>query len=89
MACFLSNITFHFEDDEELRHRSNRTYRRILGSLPMDVACRYGYQEKPSDRLIEKLDLARSQEQWNEVVELADALEKLPAVKAASTTSGA
>ncbi|TWU51686.1 hypothetical protein Poly59_32810 [Rubripirellula reticaptiva] len=62
------------EDDEELRHRSNRTYRRILSSLPVEVACRYGYQEKPSDRLIETLVLARSQEQWNEVVKLADAL---------------
>jgi integrase len=77
------------EDDEELRHRSNRTYRRILGSLPVDVACRYGYQEKPSDRLIEKLDLARSQEQWSAVIELADALGKLPAQEAASSSSSA
>lgn len=75
------------EDDEELRHRSNRTYRRILGSLPIEVACRYGYQEKPSDRLIEKLDLARSQEQWNEVIELADALGKLPNQETTASSS--
>ncbi|WP_163981387.1 hypothetical protein [Roseiconus lacunae] len=42
--------------------------------MPVDVACRYGYDEKPSDRLIEMLDLARSQEQWNDIVELANAL---------------
>ena len=75
------------EDDEELRHRSNRTYSQILSSLPVDVACGYGYREKPSDRLIEKLDLARSQEQWNEVVELADALVKLPAQQLAAANS--
>ena len=32
------------EHDEELRHASNRTYARILASLPTDVATRYGYQ---------------------------------------------
>jgi hypothetical protein len=31
------------ENDEEMRERSNRTYQRILASLPPEVAHRYGY----------------------------------------------
>ncbi len=65
------------EEDEELRHKSNRTYRRILTSLPVAVASRYGYVEKPSDRLIESLDSARTRDDWNEVARLATALQEL------------
>lgn len=65
------------EDDEEFRHKSNRTYNRILKSLPVDVAIRYGYVEKESDRLIERLDLARTQDDWKEVAQIAAALEAL------------
>jgi hypothetical protein len=68
------------EEDEELRHRSNRTYRRILTSLPVAVASRYGYVDKPSDRLIERLDSARTQEGWKEVARLAKELFHLEAI---------
>ena len=61
------------EDDEEFRHRSNR----ILKSLPIDIASRYGYVEKKSDRLIERLDLARTHDDWKEVAQIAAALEAL------------
>ncbi|MCD0457934.1 hypothetical protein [Roseiconus lacunae] len=48
--------------------------RIVPEQLASRCSCRYGYDEKPSDRLIEKLDSARSQEQWNDIVELANAL---------------
>ncbi|MDF1844357.1 MAG: hypothetical protein P1U77_23215 [Rubripirellula sp.] len=65
------------EADDEMRHKSNRTYRRILASLPVDVATRYGYEEKTSGRLIEQLDTARSTENWSQVVQVAGALQAL------------
>ena len=72
-----STASYTEEEDEELRHKSNRTYRRILTSLPVAVASRYGYVEKPSDRLIERLDSARTRDDWNEVARLAVALGEL------------
>jgi len=48
------------ESSEELQHKSNRTFRRILASLPLEVSTRHGYEEKPTDRLVENIDLARS-----------------------------
>jgi hypothetical protein len=60
--------------DEEFRRMSNRTFRRIRSSLPVDVATRYGYEEKPADRLMEQLDLARSQGDWKTVARLAKEL---------------
>ena len=65
------------EFDEELWHKSNRTFRRILSSIPVDVAALYGYEETPADRLMEQLDQARSQADWSEVSRLAAELEKL------------
>lgn len=65
------------ETDMERRQKSNRTYRRIRSSLPVDVATRYGYEEKPADRLLERLDLARSQGDWEEVARLAKELSDL------------
>ena len=46
---------------------SNRTFRRLRNSLPVEVAARYGYEEKPTDRIIEKFDLARSHGEWETV----------------------
>jgi hypothetical protein len=46
------------ETDEELRHKSNRMYGRLLAALPVDVASRYGAVVKTSDRLIERLDFS-------------------------------
>jgi len=63
--------------DEEFRRMSNRTFRRIRNSLPIEVATRYGYEEKPADRLMEQLDLARSQANWETVARLADELNRL------------
>ena len=65
------------ETDEELRQKSNRTYRRICNSLSVEVSARYGYEEKPADRLTERLDLARSQGNWDEVARLAAELSGL------------
>lgn len=63
--------------DEEFRRMSNRTFARIRSSLPLEVAVRYGYQEKPADRLRERLDQARSEGDWKTVAELAAKLEGL------------
>ena len=59
------------ESSEELQHKSNRTFRRILASLNLEVSTRYGYEEKPTDRLIENIDFARSREDWTEVARIA------------------
>jgi len=63
--------------DEEFRRMSNRTFRRIRSSLQVEVATRYGYDEKPADRLMEQLDLARSQGDWETVARLAEELSSL------------
>jgi hypothetical protein len=63
--------------DEEFRRMSNRTFRRIRSSLPVEVATRDGYDEKPADRLMEQLDLARSQGDWETVARLAEELNRL------------
>ena len=47
------------ETDEELRQRTNRTYHRIRHSLPIEATARYGYEEKPADRLAQELALLR------------------------------
>lgn len=46
-------------------------------SLPVEVAVRYGYEERPADRLREQLDQARSEGDWRRVAELAAKLERL------------
>ncbi|TWT50408.1 hypothetical protein Pla22_31510 [Rubripirellula amarantea] len=51
------------KDEEKLRHMSNRTYRRILKSLPVMLHAvrlrREAFGLADSDRLIVKLNLAR------------------------------
>ena len=59
------------EFDEELRHKSNRTFRRIVNSLPNDIAALYGYDKSERDRLVEQLDQARVRFDWSEVARLA------------------
>ena len=46
------------ESDEELRQKSNRTFRRILASLPLAVRRRYGFVPSPTEALEEELQLA-------------------------------
>lgn len=77
LTAAVMTTSYTEEADEELRHKSNRTFRRILRSLPVDIATRYGYEEKPCDCLIEQLDTARSVEDWSQVVEVAKALDAL------------
>ena len=63
------------ERQEELRHASNRTYVRILASLPPDVATRYGYlPENRTDDLEVRLDAAAKAKNWNLVTDLAKQL---------------
>ncbi len=52
------------ESDEEMRAKSNRTYRRIVASLPPDVAERYGYVEAGIDPLVERLHAAVARQEW-------------------------
>ncbi len=59
---------------EELRRRSNATYDRLRRSLPTEVAVRYGFEASPQSQLREQLDLARRQEDWDAVLELAGKL---------------
>jgi integrase len=65
------------EHDEELRHASNRTYARILASLPTDVATRYGYQPVNGTVDLEaRIDAATKAKDWRLVADLANRLAK-------------
>lgn len=50
---------------------------RILSSLPVDVASRYGFEATQVDRLKERIGIAHSLGDWEEVKRLADELSKL------------
>jgi hypothetical protein len=65
------------EEDEELRHRSNRTYWRIVASLPPEVARRYGYVESATDRLEQQLQVAIGAKDWTKAKQLASELEAM------------
>jgi len=63
------------ERDEELRHASNRTYRRIVASLPPHVARRYGYfPGNGTADLRVKLSKASKDQDWALVAKLAEQL---------------
>jgi integrase len=62
------------ETDDELRARSNRTYDRILASLPAEVACRYGHAVRPPTPLEEQLGVALAAKDWERVAALSQAL---------------
>lgn len=63
------------ETDEEMRQRSNRTYRRLLASLSPAVRRRYGYVPSPTEELEEQLQAAHATKNWQLVGELAAKLE--------------
>lgn len=67
------------EEDDELRHRSNRTFWRIVASLPLDVSRRYGYVASPTDRLEQQLQAAIAAKDWSLARRLATKLESTQA----------
>lgn len=64
------------ESDEELRQRSNRTFQRIIASLPPEVARRFGFEEPANKTARRELRKAIADENWQLVVELAGELAK-------------
>ena len=64
------------ETDEEMRAKSNRTFRRIAASLPPAVADRYGFVEPGIDPLRERLDAAIANRNWSLASQIAAELEK-------------
>ena len=65
------------EHDEELCHASNRSYVRILRSLPLDIATRYGYQPVNGTADLEaRLEAATKAKDWSLVADLANRLSK-------------
>ena len=77
-----SVLTAHYvqETDEQLRHKSNRTYRRILASLPVEVARRLGHVEAEGASLEDRLQAAIVAKDWALVADLSARLaERNPA----------
>jgi hypothetical protein len=68
-----SVMTAHYvqETDEQLRHKSNRTYRRILASLPVQVARRLGHVEAEGASLEDRLQAAIIAKDWALVADLS------------------
>jgi integrase len=62
------------ESDVQMRHASNRTFDRILASLPPAVAARYGHVEPKTSALEKRLDEARVANNWELVAQLSKAL---------------
>ncbi|HEU5116835.1 MAG TPA: hypothetical protein VFT74_09195, partial [Isosphaeraceae bacterium] len=71
------------ESDEEMRAKSNRTYRRIAASLPPDVAERYGYVESGTDPLVERLKAAVARQEWGLVSKITAELQRREGTKPA------
>lgn len=63
------------ETDDELRAKSNRTFTRVLASLPVEVAKRYGY-EAPPPSPEQELEDALVAKDWKRVGELSAMLEE-------------
>jgi integrase len=59
------------ETDEELRARSNRTFARIVASLPSEVARRYGHAEPAPTPLEQQLQAATAAKDWDRVAALS------------------
>jgi integrase len=59
------------EMDEELRQKSNRTFQRILASLPTEVARRYGNAECTKTDLEHRLTAATDAKDWDLVAALS------------------
>jgi integrase len=54
-----------------LWHKSNRTFQRILASLPSDLAMLFGYVETNRERLSRELERAKDVGDWSQVAKLA------------------
>ena len=68
-----SVLTTHYvtKSEAQLRAGSNRTFRRILASLPVEVATRYGHEEPKSVGLEQRLQAAMDAKDWALVAELS------------------
>lgn len=73
-----SVLTTHYvtQSDSQLRAGSNRTYRRILASLPAEVARRYGHEEAAAPDLPGQIQAAVEAKNWDLVQELSAQLAK-------------
>jgi hypothetical protein len=69
-------VNYVRETDEEMRQRSNRTYRRTVASLSPQLRRRYGYVPTASEELEEQLQAAYAAKDWQLVAELAARLEE-------------
>lgn len=65
------------ETDEEYRQASNRTFCRILASLPSEAACRYGHVEATTSQPEERLRAAVAANDWLLVAKLSAELVNL------------
>lgn len=74
----VSVLTTHYvtQSDTQLRAGSNRTYRRILASLPVEVASRYGHDQAATTSLEEQIQTAVEARNWDLVRELSARLAK-------------
>lgn len=59
-----------------------RTYWRIVASLPLQVARRYGYVESATDRLEQQLQAATAAKDWSLARNLITKLETAQATEA-------
>lgn len=62
------------ETDVQLRQASNRTFNRILASLPAEVARRYGHVADSMNEVEDKLRAAIAAKDWSRVTELSACL---------------
>ena len=62
------------EADPELREASNRMHERIVASLPIEVARRYGHAEAVASDLERRLRAAIASEDWSMVTALSGRL---------------
>ena len=80
MVQFLGSTTLdHYVDDthEELLLKSNRTFDRIVSSLPVRVAERYGYSpEEEGVGIEEVLKAAIERQDWDGARQLLDRLRR-------------
>lgn len=59
------------EADEELRQRSNRTYCRILASMPVELSIRFGCRRSEDEQLQQRIRAACAARDWRLVNELS------------------
>ena len=77
------------ERDEEMRQASNRTYHRILVSLSLEVATRYGYHPDDETAELERLQaMATAAKDWEAVAKLATELARRNAKTTGSSSNG-